>query len=115
MTKNTKQAVGLAPALNGAKAERVQAVHIMAPPWYEREDFLDFINGRRESQGDSRPATWHLEGQEADEYSDVFVTYDGEEGSDADHIPPDIWEAICVLVREQGITGYAIVRISCLL
>lgn len=66
---------------------------INAPEWYLRQDFQDFLEGRRPGQL-GPPATWHRPGTAPDEFSDVFVTFDGGEGSDADALPADIWMAI---------------------
>jgi hypothetical protein len=82
-------------------------VRINVPQWYEREDWNNFIN----RVNGSRPATWHEPGSNPTEFSDVFVVYDGGEGSDADDIPGDIWAEIGSIVKEYGLP-YAVVRIT---
>lgn len=78
-------------------------LRIDAPEWYLREDFRDFLNGNREGQQNKSPAMWHQRGAEPDEMSDVFVTFDNGEGSDAEGcIPDDIWEAICAIAKKHG-------------
>ena len=72
----------------------MQVVSIVAPQWYEREDFRQFIDDPT-----SRLATWHPKGKPPSEFSDVFVTYDDGEGSDSD-MPAEIWEEICSICRQ---------------
>jgi hypothetical protein len=56
-------------------------------------------------------ATWHRPGDEPTDFSDVFVTYDQGESGDADAMPADIWEEICHLAEEKGMT-YGVVWIT---
>jgi hypothetical protein len=91
------------------EAETTNCLRINAPQWYQRQDFLDWLN-------QPSTATWHRKGEPPSEYSDVFVTIDGEEGSDAngvspDSIPEDIWREIVEAARRLGI-DYGIVWLS---
>ena len=73
-----------------------KVLRLNAPDWYERKDFLYWLNDL------SKPtATWHISGEEPGEYSDVFVTFDHGEGSDADSIPEGIWEEIKKVAAEH--------------
>ena len=84
-------------------AELRACLRIDAPEWYRRQDFRDFLNGKRDGQEGRSPAMWHRRGEEPDEMSDVFVTFDTGEGSDAEGIiPDDIWEAICAIAEKHG-------------
>lgn len=89
-------------------------VRIDAPEWYRRQDFQDWLTGAGKRDG-KHPATWHKAGEEPNEYSDVFVTYDSGDGSDnpacfeddvdlSSHcvMPRDIWSQICDLLKENG-------------
>lgn len=79
--------------------------------WYERKDFMDFIRGRRPNQF-GRPASWHDPTEDDyEDFSDVFVTFDHEDGSDREAIPPDIWEEICQICRNAGME-YGLVWIT---
>jgi hypothetical protein len=92
-----------------AEIAPMRVVTINAPDWYERDDFRLFLNS-------SCVATWHTQGEIPHEFSDVFVTYDRGDGSNAPEIedpsvlPDDIWEAICQKMTELGV-DYAIVWI----
>lgn len=89
------------------KVKCLYSIEINAPHWYARQDWCDYLNGRR----DCRPATWHVPDKPANEFSDVFFVYDVGEGSDAHAIPRDIWAEIDATVRAQGL-DFAIVRIT---
>lgn len=97
-----------------------ECVIITAPEWFEREDFRAWLDGPQ------RPATWHKEGEEAYEYADVFVTFDGGanpgpagenyEGSDFGGageaaLPEDIEAAIKLTLASLHVT-WGVVRIS---
>jgi hypothetical protein len=80
-------------------------VRIDAPEWYEREDWMEWLNNRTPM---NHPATWHVEGEKPNEYSDVFFTYCVDEGG-SDYgegkpsIPDDIWHQIEALIKAQDI------------
>lgn len=78
-------------------------VQIEAAEWYERDDWLEYINAKD-------TATWHEKGEISTECSDVFTVYDNGEGPDSEVIPADIWSAIGAALRAHGLT-YAVVRI----
>lgn len=87
------------------EAELGRTLRLNVPEWYQRPDFLAWLNepGR---------ATWHKRGEPATEYSDVFFTFDHEEGSDFDLLmPEDIWTAICKQAEIHGFS-YGVVWIS---
>jgi hypothetical protein len=75
-------------------------VRINAPEWFGRADWQAFLDNQQEF---SRLATWHERGKSPNEFSDVFVTYDGGEGSDAEEIPADIWLSIRERMESLGI------------
>lgn len=85
-------------------------VRINAPDWYEREDFMKWLNHRGEFNW-AHPATWHCSGQPPSDYSDVFITFDEGSGSDAPtteddlrpSIPEDIWKMIVAAVKAEKI------------
>ena len=56
--------------------DRCCMLDINCPELFKDEEFLDWLNDVEE-----RKFTWHSAGQEADEWSDVMVTYDNGEGS----------------------------------
>jgi hypothetical protein len=84
------------------EAERGMCLRINAPEWFKRDDFAEWLSS-------DKTATWHEKGTIPGEYSDVFVTIDGDEGSDAwqgpssDTIPKDIWAEIVAAAKRLGI------------
>ena len=87
----------------------VQCIKINAPEWFQRDDFQAFLNLREESGRTT--ATWHWQGSEPGEFSDVFFTYDHGEGSDWEEIPQDIWSKICEIVSNMRIV-YAVIWVT---
>lgn len=102
-------------------------VRINAPEFFEREDFQEFLNRAVDPDTDDTTATWHQSG-EPNDYSDLFVTYDNGEGSDAlppgsrpeetapefsdlNLIPQGIWDEICEEMDERGV-DHALLWIS---
>jgi hypothetical protein len=95
--------------------EVAECLILTVPAWFAREDFLDWRQGRAEGQW-SGPACW-FPGDRTGDYTDVFLTFDcsfpphqGEpgtehlwEGSDADTLPFDLYEAIGQLLKEHGL------------
>jgi hypothetical protein len=84
------------------EAERGDCLRINAPHWFTRTDFCAWLNHG------AHVATWHTKGEAPSEYSDVFVTIDGNEGIDAngiapDAIPEDIWDEIVSAAKRVGI------------
>jgi hypothetical protein len=86
------------------KIEIGTMVRIDCPAWFQREDFQKWLNGER-------VATWHRKGQAPGEYSDAFVTYDWDEGSDWSDMPEDIWNEICSICQERQVT-FALIWLS---
>jgi hypothetical protein len=80
------------------ETERISAIRIHAPEWFERADFQAMLTDAHINH----MATWHSVGYSPTDYSDVFVTVDGVEGSDSDKFPEDIWEEIVNIVLEAG-------------
>jgi hypothetical protein len=82
----------------------MRLVRIDAPEWYQREDWMAWLNNRTPM---NHPATWHVEGEKPNEYSDVFFTFCQGEGSDYGEgkpsIPKDIWYKITKTLAQQGI------------
>jgi hypothetical protein len=71
------------------------------PSWFERQDFVDFLDGKTGPDGTWEVATWHTKGTSADEMSDVFILMDGgNEGSEMDTMPEDLWELLCDMIQE---------------
>ena len=83
--------------------ETYPCIKINVPQWYEREDFQKWLNDRAAGiRTDIRLATWH-QYDEPGEYSDIFVTYDHDEGSDLEEMPKGCWEDLCRVCKERGI------------
>lgn len=82
-------------------------VRINAPSFFQDAGFLRWLNSDKDG-----PATWHKRGDEAEEYSDVFIHYGGgdwnaergftAEGSDYPNTEerPGIPESIYALIAE---------------
>ena len=76
-------------------------ISINRPEWFKRADFLKFLN----SPG---TATWHHAGQQAGEYSDVFLLVDPSldgEGPESSELPEDIWNEVVAAATKAS--GYA--------
>lgn len=52
-------------------------VRINAPSFFQDEGFLRWLNSDKDG-----PATWHKRGDDAEEYSDVFIHYGGADWKD---------------------------------
>jgi hypothetical protein len=78
-----------------ANVMRTAMLEIDLPELFAREDFRKWLNG----SAASNVATWHAQGEDPNEYSDLFVTYDGGEGSNSD-MPG--WDLVCQIAREEG-------------
>jgi hypothetical protein len=85
----------------------LKAIRLNRADWYKREDFLTWLN---KTDSTAKPATWHISGQPAGDFSDAFTIYDQGEGPDSDLLPEDIWAEIDRACRAAGIT-YGIVWI----
>ena len=75
---------------------------INAPEWFKDPGFLKMLNYNGEEPGKfgtRRAATWHIAGQEPDEDSDVFMTWEGEEGCEREFLSDSIWNEITEIVR----------------
>lgn len=80
------------------QVELHQLMRINCPEFYEDPDFLDWINGKTGCE----LLTWHVAGDEAGDYSDVFLNYDHGDGAYSEDVPEHIWEEICRLAEEAG-------------
>jgi hypothetical protein len=74
-----------------------EVVEIGAPEFYRDPEFLKWLNNKNRNQ-----ATWHVKGKSVNEFSDLFFTYDGGEGSDSD-MPTHIWEKIHQELKKRGL------------
>ena len=84
------------------EVDRGQCVRIYAPEWFERGDFREFL--RKQTGHPVRPlATWHQAGAEPHDMSDVFMTLQGSDLSEADLLPPDITESILAIARASEV------------
>ena len=75
--------------------ERLDALKLNVPAWFEREDFQEWLNER------GKPATWHVKGAEPNDYSDIFMWFEDGEGSDSD-MPEKVWDELCALCKTQA-------------
>jgi hypothetical protein len=94
--------------------EKAECLVLTAPEWFQREDFLDWRQGRAEGQW-CAPASWFPQDRLGD-YVDVFMTFDRGwpiecepgcehlwECSDGDGLSEDIYQAIGKLLYQQGL------------
>ena len=88
------------------KVEELPAIRIQAPEWFERPDFMAWLNDPL-----SVVATWHTSGTPANDYSDVFTIFDHGEGPDCAGLPDDCWEAIAAACQSARLQ-YTIIWIS---
>jgi hypothetical protein len=92
--------------------EHAECLVLTVPAWFAREDFRDWRQGRAEGQW-AAPACW-LPHERTGDYVDVFMTFDCSfppctepgtenfwEGSDADTLPFDLYEAIGSILHER--------------
>jgi len=63
-------------------------VKLNMPHWFEDEEFMNWLN----SHDYGEIATWHTPGA-ATEYSDIFMTKCGDEGSNSD-MPLKFWKEV---------------------
>lgn len=99
----------------GPNIEMIPCLVLIAPAWFQRDDFLDWRQEKAEYQW-LPPATWWPSERNGD-YTDVFMTFDrsfppnqdepGTEhfwsGSDADTLPFDIYDAIGRILLERNL------------
>jgi hypothetical protein len=86
------------PTIDG----KIPCVIINAPEWFKDPGFLKMLNyngEEPEKYGSRRAATWHVAGTPTNVDSDVFMIWDGEEGSEEDFLSEHIWNEICLFVR----------------
>jgi hypothetical protein len=81
------------------ESERVACLKINCPDVFADPEFRDWLDDPANGV-----ATWHPPGTEPGECSDVFVTFDHGEGSDAFHMPGHCWLALC---REAEARGFS--------
>ena len=75
------------------------------PEMFADKEFAAYLN-----HPDTNIATWHYMGM-VNEYSDLFLTYDNGDGSEAVGMPKVWWERICAICKEAGLK-YALVHIT---
>lgn len=84
------------------EVERAQCLRIYAPEWYLRPDFRAFLE--LQTGHPSRPlATWHSGGEPHD-MSDVFMTFNGGDLSEADLLPLEIVDQLLHMIENAGMT-----------
>jgi hypothetical protein len=71
-------------------------VRIDAPELFRDSEFMAWLNDNLDNI-----ATWH-QGGDANEYSDLFITIDGTEGSNSD-MPDHLWDLIVNAVHGVGV------------
>lgn len=84
------------------EVQEIPCVRIDAQGLLAREDMQKLIE-----QG--RIATWGCGPERA--WRDVFFTYDGGEGSNAEDLPPDVWALVCEIMQRRNVK-YAIVWLA---
>jgi hypothetical protein len=82
--------------------EKIEGLKINAPEFFRDVRFLAWLNNT--IPGQTRPTTWHEPGSEAGEYSDVFINFDHGCSADDQHLPGDIFEQLCRIADEHGMT-----------
>jgi hypothetical protein len=88
-----------------SKVERDVCIRINSPEWFKRADFIKYLR-------DAHTATWHDKASDTPtETSDVFFTYDADEGSDAEDMPEDIWREVSQICQSEGVE-FAIVWVT---
>ena len=86
------------PKSKPGNVERGVILNIYCPELFQEPEFIAWL---QERSNDNEVATWHIPGQEPNEYSDVFCTYDDGEGSNSD-MPG--WDAIVTVCRWHDVT-----------
>jgi hypothetical protein len=97
--------------------ERVPCLRLNVPDLFAEGNFVDWLNAGSghsdRTQNFPKIATWHRfnRSDPPGEYADVFVTYDGGEGSDSpvgngawpsgSGMPEAAWERLCGIVEEE--------------
>jgi hypothetical protein len=85
--------------------EHLPCLQINAPEWYQREDFLRYIQqGLNQQHPGLGVATWHR-GPQASEFSDLFLWFEDGDGSDFGLMPEDIWQELCRICQEADFNG----------
>lgn len=85
-------------------AENVPAIDIHCPELFRDPDFAAWVD-RRAGKG---LATWHVAGEEAGDFSDVFLVYDHGECGDAtgradEAMPESCWEKLDAFLKARGV------------
>lgn len=83
----------------------IKCVRLDAPEFYKDPDFVKWLNESKKGI----IATWHTGGAPND-FSDIFVTYDGGDGSNSD-MPEHIWDEISLTCRKMDV-NYCVVWIT---
>lgn len=82
------------------EVERAQCLRVYAPEWYLRPDFRAFL--ALQTGHPTRPlATWHY-GDEPHDLSDVFMTFNGGDLSEADLLPKEIADQLLQMIDAAG-------------
>lgn len=82
-------------------------VEISAPEWFKDPSFIKMLNYNGEEPEKHcrrKAATWHVPGDQPSEYSDVFMVYDGGEGSEREFLSDELWAEI-EAVAEKALAG----------
>ena len=79
------------------KVEYYHALKINAPEWFDREDFMAWLNAP-----ERHTATWHCKGEEPNEYSDIFTWYENEYTGSDDDMPKEVWADLTRICKERG-------------
>ena len=94
----------------GRHEEVIPAIRIVAPEWFKRADFMEFV------RSSPSVATWHRGSEGPNEWSDVFIAREWTlprsrrggvyESSDFDPtMPKDICEKVCAIATDYGYTA----------
>ena len=79
---------------------RHSCLQIKAPEWYRRPDFLHFL-----FDGNGNPArgvaTWHR-GQTPNDFSDLFLWFDEDDGPENGGLPVELAQELCRLCQGAG-------------
>lgn len=90
--------------------EQIPCLKINCPELFADPEFAAWVLSGSLSQSGNKLATWHS-GPDMHEFSDVFVTYDHGDGSDADYIPEHCWAKLCETAKAAGVE-YAVLWLT---
>lgn len=87
------------------QAERIGCLKVNYPELFEHPTFITWLNDPKGA------TTWHQKGTEAGDYSDVFITYDHGDSGDSEYLEGEVWEKICDVADQNGLS-YGIIWIT---